>query len=315
MIEWDIVVVGGANTDCVIRGPRLPTPGETVEGGPFQQEAGGKGNNQAVAAARLGARVALIARVGDDRRGTALIETLAREGVETRFIKRDPDAPTGAALIQVSEKGEKQIMAAPGANHRLIPVETPPEPIRRARVLLVQLEIPLESVMAAVRNAHEAGVRVVLDPAPARPLPDELLQQVEAVRPNAKEAKTLTGVEVRDRAFARVAAERLLKRGAKVAAVQAGPEGNLLLWREGECWLPKIPVKRVDATGAGDAFAAALAVGMAEGRSWGEIGPFANAAAALATTRLGAQPALPRREEVEALLAELTAAPPKTVNW
>jgi ribokinase len=304
-MEWDVVVVGSTNTDFLARGPKLPAPGETAEGEEFHEGAGGKGANQAVAAARLGARTALVARVGRDRRGEELLRGLAAEGVDLRHVAHDPDAPTGAAIIMVDRKGEKSILVAPGANGRMgaADVDAAAGMIQAARVVLCQLEIPLETVLTACRLARAAGARVILDPAPARPLPDELFPLLDVIRPNAGEAETLTGVKVRDRDSARRAAESLLGRGAGAAAVQAGGEGDLLAWPGGECWLPRFPVKSVDATGAGDAFAAGLAVMLAEGRPWQEAGPFASAAAALATTAVGAQAALPRRDAVLRLLS------------
>jgi len=303
---YDVVVVGGANVDYLARGPALPTRGATVQGTEFQEAPGGKGANQAVAAARLGARVALVARVGADRRGDAVLECLAAEGVDARCVVRDQSERTGVAIIQVDAQGEKQILTAPGANLRLGvgDVEAAAPLIRNARVLLTQLEAPLDTVMEAARVARDAGVPVILDPAPPIPLPDELLGLLDVIRPNAGEARVLTGVEVRDRASAHRAADLLLARGVGAAAVQAGGEGNLLVWSGGECWLPLIPVVAVDATGAGDAFAGALAVQLAEGRPLPEAGQFANAAAALTTMKLGAQSALPRRNEVLALLTE-----------
>jgi ribokinase len=301
----DLVVVGGGNWDYLVRGPRLPGPGQTAEGDELHEAAGGKGANQAVAAARLGSRVALIARVGADARGDALLARLADERVDTSNVVRDPEAPTGVALILIDRAGEKQILTAPGANRRLTPrdVRAAEATISAARLVLVQLEVPLESVSEAARLAREAGLRVVLDPAPPVALPDELLGLVEVIRPNASEAEALTGVRVRSRADARRAASILLRRGVGAVAVPAGRRGNLLVWPGGERWLPHLPVESVDATGAGDAFAAALSVKLSEGASFAEAGPFASAAAALATTALGAQAGLPRRGEVEALLA------------
>lgn len=305
--EYDVVVVGGANMDYLARGPRLPTPGSTVQGSQFQEAPGGKGANQAVAAARLGARVALVARIGADRRGDDVLERLAMEAVNTRFVIRDRAAPTGVAVIQVDERGEKQILTSPGANRRLGvgDIEAAAPAIRGARVVLTQLEVPLDTVMAAARLARDAGARVVLDPAPPVELPDKLLGMVDVIRPNAGEAEVLTGIEVRDRDSARRSADALLARGAGAAVVQAGGEGNLVVWSDGAHWLPVIPVLSVDATGAGDAFAAALATMLAEGRSLPEAGEFASAAAALATTKLGAQAGLPRLDEVLALLTQL----------
>jgi ribokinase len=219
--------------------------------------------------------------------------------VDTRYLARDD---SGVALAQIAQDGQKQILAVLGANLRLSARHLPQPAIRSARVLLVQLEIPFPLVEAAIRMVHQAGLKVVLDPAPARPLADELLGQVDLIKPNASEAESLTGIRVHDRASAKQAAHQLLERGVGAAIVQAGEQGNLLVWRGGESWNPRLPVKTVDATGAGDAMAAALAICLVEGRSLAEAGPFANAAAALATTALGAQAALPSRQDVEDLL-------------
>jgi ribokinase len=303
---WDVVVVGGVNTDYLARGPTLPTPGTGVEGDVFDVGPGGKGATQAVAAARLGARVALVARVGADDQGEALLSHMKREGVDTRYVVCDPQAPTGVALLQVDERGTKQSLSVPGANRHLTAadVQAAAAALSATKVVLSQLEVPLEAVVAGIRLGRAAGARILLDPAPPRPLPDELLRVVDVLKPNAFEAEALTGVRVEDRSSARQAAEHLLAHGVRAVAVQAGEDGNLLVWREGERWLPKVPVASVDSTGAGDAFAAALAVAWAEGRTLEEAGPFASAAAALATTALGAQAALPRRNAVLALLAQ-----------
>ena len=302
--DLDLVVVGGANTDFLVKGAELPRAGTTVQGETFQEAAGGKGANQAVAAARLGARVAFVARVGADDRGTRLIERLAGEGVDTSHVKRHPRAASGVALVMVDAGGEKQIMTAPGANRELTvaDVQAAAPWIARARVLLVQLEVPLATVEAALRLARSAGAHTVLDPAPPRPLSSEMLRDVHVIRPNAAEAEALTGVEVKDEASARKAAENLIERGAG-AAVVAAPGGNLLLSSEVELWVPHIPVRAVDATGAGDAFAAAFAVALAEDHSLSSAARFAGAAAALKTTKLGAQAGLPTRDEVLALLS------------
>jgi ribokinase len=306
----DIVVVGGANWDYLIRGATLPAPGGTVRGDEFQEAPGGKGANQAVAAARLGARVALVARVGTDEQGTRILERLRSEGVDHRHVVRDDEVATGVALIQVAGRGEKQILATTGANGKLsvADVDASRDVIARAKVLLLQLEPPVHVIDAAVRIAHSAGVRVVLDPAPPAPLSDETLRFVSLVRPNSEEATAMTGVHVHDRDSARAAAHALLDRGPAVAVVQAGSAGDLMLSRDGdtlhECWLPHFDVRSVDATGAGDAFAAALAVMLAEGRPLDEAGRFASATAALKTTKLGAQAGLPTRREVESFLRE-----------
>jgi ribokinase len=302
--DWDIVVVGGAYTDYVVRGTRLPVPGETVVGNELLELPGGKGANQAVEAARLGAHVAMVARVGADARGDQIIAGFKDEGVDTRYIVRDPTTPTGMSLIQVNEQGHKQMMVALGASHKLREedVEHAAQIINSTKVLLTQLEVPPEVALRAMRLGRAANARVIFDPAPVAPLPAELFELVDVIKPDAKEAQAITGIEVQNRDTARQAAKHLLQRGVKVVAIQAGSQGNLLIWQEGECWLPRIPVKRVDATGAGDAFAAALAVALAEGRRLQEAGPFANAAAALTTTKFGARPALPHRQAVENLL-------------
>ena len=290
--------------DYLLRGRILPRSGDTVDGSEFLRAGGGKGANQAVAAARLGARVAFVGRVGRDRHGDELLDLLRREGIDVRFTTRAPHSATGVALVMVDRSGEKQIMVAPGANHCLSPREVTAAKglIRRARVLLTQFEIPMRSVIAAARLAHSAGAKVVLDPAPAAPAPRDLLKRVTVIRPNSAEAKSLTGIEVGNAGSARKAARKLLRLGVGAVATQAGDAGDLLVWREGEACFPRLPVKAIDATGAGDAFAAGLAVALSEGRSWREAAAFANAAAALSTTKFGAQPAMPRREDVLRLM-------------
>ncbi len=300
-----IVVLGATNSDFLIKGERLPRPGETLQGDTFLMANGGKGANQAVAASRLGATTALISCVGDDERGRTMRNELKAEGVNTRFAFTAAKEQTGAALCLVGEHGEKSILAMPGANHALTIalVKKAATVISTAKVFLTQFEAPLQTVIAAARIAHRAGVKVVLDPAPALPdVPKELFKLLYAVRPNSHEAEVLSGVKVRDRASAARSARVLQKRGIRVVAVQAGDEGNLLRWDEEEIFLPKVRVKAVDATGAGDAFAAALSVAIAENRAPRWTGHFANCAAALTTTKLGAQPALPKRRDVESLM-------------
>ena len=302
---YDVAVVGKANIDYLARGPRLPGKGEGVDASAFQEGCGGKGANQAVGAARLGARVGLVARVGADARGNAVLAALGDAGVDARHVSRDPEEPTGVALCHVDALGQKQILSFLGANARLSAacVRAAAPLLRSARVVLTQLGVPPEAFEQTVRIARAGGARVVVDPAPGLPLPDELLAQVDLVRPNALEARALTGVHVTDRASATDAARQLLRRGAKAAAVQAGMEGDVLLYGGSEVWLPRIEVPRVDVTGAGDAFACALAVCVAEGRPLDQAGRFASAAAALATTVLGAQASLPTRAAVVALLS------------
>ncbi len=304
--QFDVVVLGGLNTDFLVQGESLPKPGDTIQGDSFFCGPGGKGMNQAVAAARLGARVALIGKVGQDRRGHELRETLRREKVLSRTISIDRRTPTGCALVMVDRDGEKQILAYAGANANLsvADVKRARHSLENCQVLLTQFEAPLPAIAAAARMAKHAGARVVLDPAPpVRDLPRGLWQWIDLVRPNAGEAEALTGVRVRDRASARRAGRALLKCGVELAIVSIGHGGDLMVWNDGELFLPWFKVKSVDATGAGDAFAAALAVALAEGRAREDAGRFASATAALATTRIGAQSALPTRRQVERLLA------------
>jgi ribokinase len=310
VLEWDVVVIGGINTDYLIRGRELPGPGMSLNGRVFLEAPGGKGANAAVAASRLGARPAIIGHVGHDQRGKTLIEHLTRAGVHAVHVTLDDDAaPTGAAVIQVDGNGQKQILAALGANLHLqvADVETAADTIRSSRVLVAQLEVPVECVSAAIRIASQAGVRVVFDPAPPASLPDDLLARVDVIRANATEVEALTGVRIVDRRSAREGARALLTRGCRAAIVEAR-EGNLLLSESGEEWIPELPVERVDATGAGDAFAGGLAVAIAEGRVLTEAAKFASGVAALATTALGAQTALPRRHELQAFLESATTA-------
>jgi ribokinase len=305
-IKCDVVVIGGANTDYLVRGERLPQPGETVDGQEFLTAGGGKGANQAVAAARLGARVAFVACLGHDARGDELLKLLGAEGINTDHVYRDPKASTGVALIMVDKSGEKQIFCAPGANHKLTAtqIRSAAPVIRQARVLLMQFEVPMPAVLAAARVAYAAGVRIVLDPAPPAKAPAALLKLVDVIRPNSSEAEALTGVAIKDLASARHAAHKLLRFGMKAVAIQAGQQGDLLVWKKGERLVPRMKVKTVDATGAGDAFAAGLAVALAEGGSYFDAGVCANAAAALATTKFGAMPAMPYRRDVIAMLAK-----------
>ncbi len=306
--QADIVVVGGINTDFLVQGPRLPGPGDSIRGHLFLESLGGRGADGAVGAARLGARVALVGRVGMDARGLALLEQLEGEGVDIGAVGRDPTAMTGVNMEMVDEEGRRQSLSSPGANLCLKPSDilNAEERISAAHVLLVQLEVPLAAVSAAVHHARAAGTRVVLDPAPATSLPEDLLEAVHVIRPNAEEAEALTGVEVRDRNSARRAAENLLRRGVG-GVVVASPEGSLVLSSEGELWLPDESLERADTTGAGDAFCAAISVALAEGRPLAEAARFAHEASALATMRLGALGGLPTREQVESRLALLGA--------
>jgi ribokinase len=305
----DIVIVGGTNADYLVRGPRLPVPGETVSGESFQEAAGGKGANQAAGVARLGASVALVARLGADPRGDSLYRALQQDRIDVSHVTRDPDRPSGVALIAVDHAGEKQIIVAPGANGALSEsdVEAARATIALAKVVVTGLEVPLSAVTAALRLGKAAGARTILDPAPARPISEELLRLVDVIRPNAAEAEALTDVKVTGAQSAAHCARILLARGVGAAIIAAGADGDLLVTREEQHLFPRLSVRSVDATGAGDAFVAGLAVAFAEGRSLVDAASFGHAAAAFSTTRIGARAGLPRREELAPLLAERIA--------
>jgi len=302
-----IVVVGSSNTDMVVRSARIPAPGETVTGGQFLLAAGGKGANQAVAAARLGAEVTLVAKVGSDMFGDQAVAGYQREGIVTDFIFRDPRHATGVALILVDEQGENLISVASGANHALGPedVQRAAERIRSADVVLLQLEIPLETVACAAQVAAEAGVPVILDPAPAPagPLDPAILKHVTCLKPNETEAERLTGIPVRDEASARLAAARLLEGGARYAIITLGAKGALWVERERSGFVAGNRVEAVDSTAAGDAFSGALACALARGLALEEAVRYAGLVGALSVTRLGAQPSLPTEEEVRQFAA------------
>ncbi len=304
-----IVVVGSSNTDMVVKGQRLPAPGETVTGGQFLMAAGGKGANQAVAAARLGAQVTFVAKVGSDMFGDQAVAGYRKEGIVTDFILRDPQNATGVALILVDQKGENLISVASGANHALSPedVQRAAEPIRAADLLVLQLEIPIETVACAASLAAEAGVPVILDPAPAPagPLDPSLLKHVTYVKPNETEAERLTGIPVRDEASARQAAAKLLESGVRCAVITMGAKGALWVDGDQSGFVPGLRVEAVDSTAAGDAFSGALACALARGLGLEEAVRYASLVGALSVTRLGAQPSLPTRQEVERFQAAM----------
>ena len=300
-----IVVIGSSNTDLILRLDHIPRPGETVLGGAFATAAGGKGANQAVAAARAGGQVTFVARLGRDGFGDVALAGFKRDGLDTRFVWRDRAAPSGVALIFVAKDGENAIGVAGGANARLSPADVckARRVIARADVVLLQLETPLETVRAAAELAARAGVRVILNPAPARPLPAALLRHVTILTPNEMEAELLTGVAVRDETTAAQAAEKLRARGVGIVIVTLGARGAWLAGPGVQQLVPGFKVRAVDTTAAGDVFNGALAVALGEGRALPEAVRFANAAAAVSVTRPGAQPSAPRRREIERLLA------------
>ncbi len=298
-----VTVVGSLNTDLVVRAPKLPERGETVLGGSFAVFPGGKGANQAVAAARLGASVVMVGRVGDDPFGGQLRAGLAQEGIDVTHVRATEGTASGVALITVDTAGHNTIVVASGANMHLTTadVDAAGAAIAQSQVLLLQLEVPADVVAHAAALAKRSGCRVVLDPAPAPPggsLPGDLYRNLYVINPNEVEARALTGIEVTDDQSASAAAVRLLELGCQAAVIKRGAQGAFLAADAAREAVPGIPVKAVDSTAAGDAFAGALAVALAEGRSLAGAVRFANAVGALSVTRMGAQPSMPRREEL-----------------
>ncbi len=307
----DIVVVGGSNTDFVAKAGRLPKPGDASLGDAFLEGPGGRGANQAVAAARIGARVILISAVGNDRRGRTLVGQIERDSVRTTYIVEKSRGETGASVIHVDKSGDKQVSTVLGANRLLTAqdVERACGRVGRARVVLAQLEVPVEAVTAAFTWARAVGAKTVLDPTPATSLQSSLLSLVDVIKPNMDEAKALTGFAVRDRSTAKRAAQMLMERGAGAVVIQAGLEGTLVVWKDGEQFLARVPAETVDVTGAGDAFGGVLAACLAKEKTLVEAATWANAAAALATTKLGAQAGLPREPELRELVTKTPATP------
>jgi len=302
-----IVVVGSSNTDMVVKAARIPAPGETVLGGAFVMAAGGKGANQAVAAARLGAEVTLVARLGADALGDKAIAGYQKDAILTDMIVRDPDRPTGVALILVDAHGENSITVALGANEALSAddVERAADRIRTADAVVMQLEVPLDAVERAAAIARAAGVPVILDPAPAPDggLPAGLLRSVTVLKPNETEAERLTGFRVSDPASAERAARALQKLGPQTVIITLGSEGAVVVDDAAVHQVPSYRVTAVDTTAAGDAFTGALATAIGAGVALQEAVRRAAAAGALAATRMGAQPSLPTQSEWETFLA------------
>jgi ribokinase len=282
----DVLVIGSANLDLVAGADRIPDPGETVLGTTYAEHPGGKGLNQAVAAARAGASVAMVGAVGDDDAGRTLLEVLRAEGVDAANVAVVAGVPTGRALITVAADGENSIVVVPGANATV----RAPGAVRPARVALAQLEVPLETVTATLRAARDAGATTVLNPAPARQLPPELVAACDVLVPNEHEVAMLGGVDA------------LLAAGVAAVVVTLGARGIDVVTADGTYHQPAFAVQPVDTTGAGDATCGALGARLATGDPIRDAVAFAAAAGALTTTAAGAVPSLPRREAIERLL-------------
>ncbi|HKB04167.1 MAG TPA: ribokinase [Gemmataceae bacterium] len=295
-----ITVVGSANIDLTFRAARLPRPGETVFGTGYFQGFGGKGANQAVAAARLGARVSFVGRVGADEFGRATRDQLAGEGIDVSHLLTDPDRPTGTAAILVDDASENAIVGVPGANLGLTPndVRAAADLIRGGAILLAPCETMIETIVEAFRLAHAAGPVCVLNPAPARELPDELLPLVDVCVPNETELRMLTGRSVDALEEVAAAAEMLRARGTGTVIVTLGPRGALLIGTGASVHIPGVPVAAVDTSGAGDAFCGALAAYLAEGATIRDAAHQANLVAARSVMKPGTQASFPRRGDL-----------------
>jgi ribokinase len=306
-----IFVIGSSNTDMVVKSTRLPVPGETVLGGKFIMAPGGKGANQAVAAARLGGDVSFIAKLGDDIFGKQAIRHYARENIDTRFIVTDAADSSGIALITVDAGGENCIVVASGANARLSPEDIRPaeKEIGNSSCILMQLEIPLSTVLYVVEKAVKNKIPVILNPAPAQPLPDELLRQIDILTPNQKEAEMLSGIPITGKAGAEAAAKALAAKGVKTVIITLGNSGALILDRGKIEWVPAPKITAVDSTAAGDIFCGSLAVFLMEKISLKAAVSFSCAAAALSVTRMGAQTSAPTRAELNMFLSSFQIPP------
>jgi ribokinase len=301
----EIVVVGSINMDLVVKTWRIPIPGETVRGEDLQLIPGGKGANQAVAAARLGASVSMIGRVGRDAFGERLLGELSAQGVKTETVRRDDQAASGTALIVVDAQGENSIVISPGANGRVVPsdVDQAEALITRAKIILLQLEIPVETVVHVIRLAAMHGVKTILNPAPASDIPADIYAEVDILAPNEIELRALTGQQIDGSESVEAAVELLLARGSRAVVVTLGHKGAYLASREESIHFPAFPVQAVDTTAAGDAFIGGLAVAWMKTGALRHAVRYANACGALAATRFGAQPSLPDAYQVEKLLA------------
>jgi len=301
-----IAVVGSSNMDLVVKSNRIPAIGETILGGVFIMAPGGKGANQAVAAAKLGAQVFFIAKLGEDIFGSQSLNNFKKEGVNTKYVLQTKEAPSGVALIMVDDDGNNLIVVAPGANQSLSPedVKEAGTEIASSGALVAQLEVPIETIEFAAGLANKSNVPFILDPAPAQKLSPQLLKMVDVLTPNETEAQFLTGVEVKDRESAGVAAQKLLECGVKNVILTMGASGYLTVSNEGTEFVSARKVKAADSTAAGDAFTGSLAVGLAQGRTLSEAALFANNVAALSVTKMGAQPSMPTLQEVESFVSK-----------
>lgn len=302
-MEVPIFVIGSSNTDMVVKAAKLPSPGETVIGGSFLMNPGGKGANQAVTASRLGGNVTFVASVGNDIFGRQAMQQFQREKINTSFIVTDQEYPSGVALINVDAKGENSIAVAPGANAKLsiARVEQALRSMPDNSILLLQLEIPLETVEYAIAYGHRKNLKILLNPAPANKLSEATYKHLHVITPNESEAELLTSIPVTNVASAGKAADALHAKGVPNVVITLGAKGALVS-SDGRKRLIAAPaVPAVDTTAAGDCFNGALAVALSENKEWDEAVAFACKAASISVTRMGAQSSLPYRKEVDEL--------------
>ncbi len=301
-----IVVVGSCNTDMVIKADRLPVPGETILGGTFFMNPGGKGANQAVAASRMGGNVTLISKTGNDVFGKQSVMLYTSENIKTDFIYSDPKHPSGVALITVDSQGENCIVVASGANAYLTPadVDKASDEIENSDLVLMQLEIPIETVEYVAEMASKKGIKVILNPAPARALSDNLLKHLYIIIPNKSEAEILSGIKVCDIESAKQAADIISAKGVDIVVITLGSQGALIKEYNDYLFVEAFKVVALDTTAAGDTFCGAVCVGLSEGRSILDSVKLAARAAAITVTRMGAQASIPYRSELSSLDVE-----------
>ena len=295
-----ILVVGSSNTDMVIKTKNFPLPGETVLGGEFMMNPGGKGANQAVSAARLGAEVSFLSKVGNDIFGKQALQNFKKEGINTDFVFSDAEHPSGIALITVDHKGENNIVVAPGANGTLTvaDLQLAHTEFEKCEIVLIQLEIPVDTVVAATEIAARLGKKVILNPAPAALLPESVYKNLYLITPNKSELEALVGIEITDMHSVEKGARVLREKGVVNVVVTLGSLGSFIYNDEIKKHIPRVRVEAVDTTAAGDIFNGALAVALSEGKPIDAAVEFANRAAAISVTKMGAQASAPFRQEV-----------------